>query len=382
MRRRVRIGLDARMVEQRFSGLGRYARALVARLPIVDPDSDYVVIHRPEVDPRALLAGDARAVAMEGWLDTPGALRSGPAIERLELDIYHALHHFLPLSLRGPRVCVTLHDLIWVEHAHLSYDHRLAWLRWPVTNAWGRATMWHAMRRADRVLAISGASLEAARRRYGIAAERATVVHHGVTLDQLQPGDVQAPPPGLGPDPERAAFLLCLGNTRPYKNVRAALHALARLPSELARLRLVISGRSDALASLRRLAGELGIAGRVVFTGMVDQHQLGWLYQHAIALVFPSLVEGFGLPVVEAMASGCPVIAADIPVLREIAGDAALAVDPRDPTSIADAAARLSRDPDLRRGLVERGRQRAARFSWERCARQTAEVYRQMVRGP
>jgi glycosyltransferase involved in cell wall biosynthesis len=146
--------------------------------------------------------------------------------------------------------------------------------------------------------------------------------------------------------------------------------------------RLVVTGRGDSTAELRHLARQLDIDDQVTFTGLVGHDELLTLLQGAVALVFPSLVEGFGLPVLEAMASGCPIVASNCPTLTEIAEDAALLCDPTSSDDFAAAMVRLLDDQPLRSRLRSRGIERAAGFTWARCAERTLGVYEALLGSP
>jgi glycosyltransferase involved in cell wall biosynthesis len=177
-------------------------------------------------------------------------------------------------------------------------------------------------------------------------------------------------------------YLLYVGTLHPRKNLVRLVQAFARLPALLSAagrptpgLQLVLAGRKgwlydDIFAQVRRL----DLEDRVILTGYVPDEDLPALLSAARAFVFPSLYEGFGLPVVEAMACGTPVVCANTSSLPEVAGDAALLVDPLDEGAIAAALARLLSDDDLHRELVDRGFRQAARFSWQRCAREALAV--------
>ena len=367
-----RIGLDARMVDTKESGLGRYARELARRLPVIDPADEYVIIKRPCMRDQALSESpNATEVLLDGWLDHPRNLLSGPGIDRLQLDLYHSLHHFLPPALGTARVVMTLHDLIWVEHAQLTFDDRHASFKWRANQVYGTATMWHALRRADHVIAISEHTAGRAAARFSVPRERLTVVHHGVDPCRFEPEE---------PRPEAAnPYLFSLGNSKPYKNLPVLVRALAIVLAQRPDVDLVIAGRGDSLESLTELARRLGVADHLHYTGMIDDKEVCRLFQGARALVFPSLIEGFGFPLVEAMAAGCPVITSDIPVIREIVGEAALRVDPTAPKDLATAILRVLDSPELRDQLRAEGRARARRFDWGHCAEQTLQVYRQVL---
>jgi glycosyltransferase involved in cell wall biosynthesis len=365
-----RIGLDARMIGSVPTGLGTYATELVRSLTRLDHSNTYVVIRRPDSAPPVTAAARVEDAIVAGDLDTPRNLVQGGAIARLKLDLYHSLHHFLPLSPAAPRIVMTLHDLIWLEHPELIKDGRFGAVHRTATHLFARFAMRHAVRRADHIIAISAHTRSRVRSYYGVDAQRVTVVHHGIDHQAFWPGDFV---------PGQRRYFLGVGNTRPYKNMANAVRAFAICAARDKDVRLLIAGRGDSVAILRPLADRLGIGRRVDFVGPLEQADLLALMHGATALVFPSLVEGFGLPVLEAMSAGCPVIGSRIPTVLEVAADAALACDPSRPDEFAAAMMRLLEDDDLRRDLVLRGCERAARFSWERCAAETLAVYQKVL---
>ncbi|HQE61702.1 MAG TPA: glycosyltransferase family 1 protein, partial [Candidatus Latescibacteria bacterium] len=172
-----------------------------------------------------------------------------------------------------------------------------------------------------------------------------------------------------------APFFLVVGNSKPNKNVARIVGAMALLVQKVPEVRLRIVGRGEGYRELRSQVDSLGLTQKVDFYGNVPDEELLDALQRAVALVFPSLVEGFGMPVLEAQAVGCPVITSDRGVLPETAGDAALFVDPYDAWDIARAMETLYRDLPLRESLVRKGRERATRFTWEETARKTRHVY-------
>jgi glycosyltransferase involved in cell wall biosynthesis len=365
-----RIGLDVRMIASVPTGLGTYATELARSLTRLDHSNTYVIIRRPEsVSPVASGAHVEDAV-VPGDIDTPRNLAQGPAISRLKLDLYHSLHHFLPLSLAGPRVVMTLHDLIWLEHPTLIKDGRLGAVHRTATHLFAKLAMRQAVHRADRIIAISGHTRDRLLHYFGFEAQRASVVHHGIDHQAFWPGDFV---------PGQRRYFLGVGNTRPYKNIATAVRAFAMCAARQPNLRLMIAGRGDSVTMLRPLADRLGVGRRVDFVGPLRHDDLLALMHGATALLFPSLVEGFGLPVLEAMSAGCPVIGSRIPTVLEVADGAALFCEPSKPDEFAEAMMRLLDDDDLRRDLVLRGCERAARFSWERCAAETLAVYQELL---
>ena len=363
------IGLDARAANRGPNGLGTYARGLIAKLAELDTVNSYIVIRRPDTGPPMAAGPRVREVEMPGDASTPNF---GHRVSRLGLDLYHSLHHFLPIGLRVPRIVVTLHDLIWLEHRDLIRGGPMGTVIRHVTHVYARQAMGGAVRRADRVVAISEYTRSRAIAYFGLDPSRIDVVHHGVAPDAFSSPHAATP--------EQPPYFLCLGNSRPYKNLPTAVRAFAACAADVPAARLVVTGRGDSTSELRALARQLGVLDRVTFTGLVEHDELLHLLHGATALIFPSLVEGFGLPVVEAMAAGCPVVASNCPTLVEVAGPAALLCDPSRPEEFAAAMRRLVADPTLGADLRRRGLAHAAGFTWTRCAEQTLAVYDALFR--
>ncbi|PMP77218.1 MAG: glycosyltransferase family 1 protein, partial [Chloroflexus aggregans] len=211
---------------------------------------------------------------------------------------------------------------------------------------------------------------------YGVDPNRITVVHLG-----LSPGFAPPTDPRSITEVQRrygllsCRYLLYIGTVQPRKNLRRVIEALAIVLAAGYDLDLVIAGKRGWLSEpIERCTVELGLTNRVHFTGYVADADLPALLAGAQAFVFPSLYEGFGMPVLEAMACGTPVITSTMSSLPEVAGDAALLVDPLDTNAIAQAIIRLCDDEDLRTDLRWRGLARVRRFTWEECARRTLEV--------
>ncbi len=173
-----------------------------------------------------------------------------------------------------------------------------------------------------------------------------------------------------------------VGHTKPYKNAPAALRAMARVTEKHRDVRLVFVGRGDNYAQLQQLAAHLGITAQILFYPQIDDiATLHALYHNAVALLQPSFTEGFGLPVIEAMQVGCPVIVANRGSLPEVAGPAGLLIDPTAPETLAHAMTQLLSTPSFRMQCIERGKTQAARFDWRATAQQTLAVYRSLHGG-
>jgi glycosyltransferase involved in cell wall biosynthesis len=255
---------------------------------------------------------------------------------------------------------------------HVVTVHDIGFLRFPERfRGWHRRMAIAGLERtrhAHRVLCISRHTADEMIRLAGFQARQLEVVHNGCDFHSASPGE---PPADFRPP---QTFFLFVGSLEPGKNLRllrdmyALAHAQGRpLPD------LVIVG-----ARFHGLAGEGAPPPGWHYLGHIPDPALVWLYRQARALLFPSKYEGFGLPIAEAMALGCPVICSPVSSLPEVAGDAAL-FPTQDPASYLDAASRLLEDTTLREDLIRRGTSQASRFTWDRCARETLQVYRQAL---
>ena len=288
---------------------------------------------------------------------------------RKRCDVVHGLANIVPLaSVRVPRV-VTLLDLIWIHHPD-AMDAR---------SRLGMRTLAPlCARRADRVIAISQAAKDDMVATLGLDPAGIDVTHLGIRdRDLAAPvaeGELRARLE-LGDGP----VVLCVAQKRAHKNLTGLIRALAALGRPEARL-VVPGSPTEHEDELRALASEFGVADQVRLPGWLEPGELEGLYQLAACFALASFEEGFGLPVLEAMRRGVPVACSDASSLPEVAGDAALLFDPRNPGDIARAIGRLLDEPELAAQLVERGRVRCAEFTWDRTAAATVEVYERAMR--
>jgi glycosyltransferase involved in cell wall biosynthesis len=236
----------------------------------------------------------------------------------------------------------------------------------------------HAARRADRVITVSEQTRRDLLRFFPVAPEKVETVYNGVepvffTSMSAEERDARLQRLGLEP-----GYLLFVANPKPHKNLERVLRALARAAAGVSGLLVCAGDPGPPSRPFRRLAAELGVGERVRFLGRVTPDELRALYQGARLLLFPSLYEGFGLPLVEAMASGTPVLTSNDGALAEIAGDAAELVDPRDVAAIAAGLIR-GLDPQRAAELSARGHERARSFDWRRSAASTLATYRRVL---
>ncbi|MEB2311826.1 MAG: glycosyltransferase family 1 protein [Sorangiineae bacterium] len=373
----VRVAVDARSVTSRRSGIGNYVEALLDELVPLAPDLDFLLLKNP--DRSAPLAAGARVEERV----FPGETKSvrtvfelGRALASARCELYHSPADLVPLGLSCPYV-VTIHDLMWLEARRLASSFlpvRLA------NGLWYTANITRAIRGARRVIAISEATAAAIGRVFPEHLAKVRVVRHGLDLARYDPS--RAGPRRLldGLVPPGVRFSLIVGQGSPYKNhagmVRAFVEAARNRPDE----RLVLVRRFSRVDfEMKRLLARPEVREKVLVVPFVSDEHLLALYRYARQVLFVSHYEGFGLPALEAMALGTPVLASTAPAVREVTGDGALHVASTDHAAMVAAIRRLSDDEALRDALTAAGRRRAATFSWRRAAEQTLAVYREAL---
>ncbi len=344
-------------------GIARYALELARRLPALAPDLTFMGLVAPEGLPRDLGALTpsiplrcARAGFLAPVLEQPMLLAD---LLELAPDIFHATSFSLP-GLWNGRLVATLHD---ANHLALPENYS------PIHSLYYRLIVGPRGKRASALLTVSEFSRDELARHLGLTPYRLQVIAPGVD-ERYQP-----PAPSEARDfiqrhrlPER--YLAAVGNPKAHKN----LGLLAKLAPRLSMPIVLLAGKGAAK--------ELGFPDSTVELAELPEEEMPLFYGAAEALLLPSRYEGFGLPALEAMAAGCPVVASNVSALPEVTGEAALLVPPEDPQAWAEAVLRLLRDDRLRKSLVEKGRERASRYTWDDCARRTLAVYRRVLEKP
>jgi glycosyltransferase involved in cell wall biosynthesis len=368
----MRIAIDARKLHD--FGIGTYIRNVLIGLARIDQQIEYIVLCRPG-DAEAIneLGANFRAVPETTKPYSIGEQVWIPLIlVRERVHLLHEPHYVLPPATRC-RSVVTIHDCI-----HLMFPQ---YLPGKLAHVYARTSMWSAVHKSDRILTVSEASKRDILRFFGIDGGKVEVIYNAIDERFLAP-----------PDEERMhqvreryqldhPFLLYIGNIKPHKNLERLIDAFGRVRANgLDDLRLVIIGDEiSKYPPLRQAVHRHRLDKYVRFLGFQPYDTLAAFYRLARAFVFPSLYEGFGLPPLEAMACGTPVVTSNVSSLPEIAGGAAILVDPYEPSSIAEGVTQAVSNETLRSELIDRGLARARDFSWSQSVAAIHRIYMEVL---
>ncbi len=371
----MRIGIDARKLHD--FGIGTYIRNLLRELARLDQSTEFVLLCRPEdvAVVRELGENFRPVIERAGNYSIAEQFKVPLALRREGVTLFHAPHYVLP-PLVHCRSVVTIHDCI-----HLMFPQ---YLPNRLAVHYARGSMARAAKHATRVLTVSESSKTDIMRFFGTDPSKIDVIYNA--FDERF---------GIEPREEDVVrvreryqlhdeFVLYAGNVKPHKNLERLIDAFHLVRSRgLDHLKLVMIGDDiSKYASLRRAVHHYQLHKYVRFLGYLPEETLAVMYRLAGVFVFPSLYEGFGLPPLEAMISGTPVVTSNVSSLPEVAGDAAQLVDPYDPEAIADGIYRVLTDVDLRRDLRRKGLVRARQFSWESSVRRVREIYGEVANLP
>lgn len=370
----MKIGIDLRLVYHRQAGISWYALRLLQALAAIDGDNDYILLqHRKQNDP--LIEAPNFEVAtlltpvhsrFEQW---PLSIETG----LLGLDLIHSPDFIPPLHNRIPAV-ITVHDLAFIHYPNFVTTDAARY--------YGQIEL--AIRRANRIIAVSNSTRADLVKLLGAPESKISVIHEAAdpfyqpiaraeALRTLQEAGITVP----------EQFILAVGTIEPRKNLGTLLRAYHHLQGDYGvRVPLVFAGeRGWLFDDILAFVEDSGLEESTIFLGKVDNAVLRALYNLATLLVHPAFYEGFGLPPLEAMACGTPVLCSNAGSLPEVVGDAALLVPPEDVECWTVSIQRLLQDAELREELGAKGRNRAQQFSWKKAAIQTLAVYKQAITG-
>jgi len=365
------IGIDVRIVHYARGGISNYVLHLLGALALLDTDTDYYVLHSRK-DHNPLLPGP-NFCPVACWTPSHHRLERramGIEVARLGLDLLHS-PDFIPPASGYRRSVITVHDLNFLYYpqfltaeSHRYYNQQIEW----------------AVRRADHILADSHATKSDLISMLKVPPEKVTVVHLAAdsTFRPSPETEVRRVAARYGLEP---GYLFFVGTLEPRKNLPGLLQAYRLLLNEevTAAPLVLVGGKGWLYDEVFERVEALRLTERVRFLHDVPDADLVGLYNGASVLAMPSFYEGFGLPALEAMACGTPVVVAERASLPEVVGEAGLLVNPDDPADIARALARVLTEEPLRARVRELGLAQAARFTWEETARKTLAIYRRVL---
>jgi glycosyltransferase involved in cell wall biosynthesis len=372
---RKRIGIDARFYGPVGKGLGRYTQEVVDAVTRLDQENEYVVFLGKEnfnefesSDPRV-----KKVLANVRWYTVAEQIIMPILIKKEKIDLMHFPHFNVPL-LTPCRFVVTIHDLILTKHP-TERATTLGPSTYKLKN-WGyRTVINHAVKAAKTIIAVSSYTKADIVAQFKVIPDKVKVIYEGVA-ERLQ-ADARA-------DDKKVIFrynihkpyLLYVGNAYPHKNLEGLIEIFAKIKEKHKDLQLVLVGKRDYFYDrLIKQAQNNRYKEDILFPGFVPDFDLVSLYKEAEAYVFPSFFEGFGLPALEAMQHGSPVISSQATCLPEVLGEAAIYFNPEDKTNFVLALDQVLNNKELRQKLIMAGRNQVKLYSWQRCARETIAVY-------
>ncbi len=372
------VGIDIRRAGP--FGVGTYTKNLVQSLLRVAPENEYVLIGRREhLEQLGPLSGNVRLEVYERRYNARWShLEYGLVVYRLGVDVFHMPHRWVPLTTPSPYVA-TLHDLNNILYPDEDASRYMQRIR--------LATLGRGLRRAERVIAVSEATKKDAVKRLAVPEEKIRVVYDAVDEQVSQPVKEQERRTTLERYSITDPFILYAGRIQIHKNVPRLIEAFAVVKSKLENhwkfhnLRLIIIGDDiSAFPNVRHTVMRTRMQDSVRFLGFVPIETLRVFYACATAFLFPSLYEGFGLPPLEAMAHGTPVVTSNESSLPEAVGQAAILVNPENVFDIARGLEQVLVDDDRRAELRRRGFEQLRKFSWDESAKKVVEIYHEAAR--
>ena len=374
----MRIGLDARLYGPIGKGVGRYSEKLIENLEKIDQQNEYFVFLSKEnfAFYKPQNPNFHKVLAPYPWYSFREQFFFPRLLQKFRLDLVHFLHFNVPLFYPG-KFLVTIHDLVHYlpRKQVLSRNRFIYWFK----KIGYHLVIQHNVKRAEKVITVSHFSRDQILRFTTANPSKIKVIYEAADF-----------PPRISKEKQEVEFLkevpylLYVGNAFPHKNLNRLLQAFKITHSflDIPKLSLVLVGALDSyFKKLKEFSEQIGIDKSVIFTGRVNEAELKWLYEHALAYVFPSLIEGFGLPGLEAMAYGLPVVSSNAGPLPEIYSEAALYFNPEDIIDLAKKITRIVQGQNLREELIKKGFEQIKKYSWQKTAKETLEVYQSLLTG-
>ncbi len=370
----MRIGIDARLLDE--SGVGRYIRNLLNQLGKLDHENEYFIfLLKKDFDSLRSLSQYSNFQKVETnipWYTLKEQTQFPKILNKYNLDLVHFPHFNVPINYKRKYI-VTIHDLI---HQHFAMQRASTHGRliYKFKQLGYKFIFSKALKNSDKILTPSEFVKKQLIKEWKVKSEKIVVTPEGVEQDLvnlskkinqektgkiLQKFNIQPP------------FLFYVGNAHPHKNVEGLIEAFLKLRQSYQYIQLVLSGKDHYFWQKIK---QKNINSNIIYTGFINDEELAALYKSTVCYVVPSFEEGFGIPLLEAMALGCPIASSNKGSLPEVGGDACEYFDPGDSKDMANAIMRVINDKKLRGRLVANGSRRVRQFSWEKLARQTLDV--------
>ena len=373
----MRVGIDARFVGPQGTGLGKYTEKLIVNLAKIDGISSYFIfLKKSNWDYLKLPKNFTKVLADVPWYSLEEQYKMPAIFSTQNLDLLHVPHFNVPISLKG-KFIVTIHDLI-----HHKFSEYAATTKNPIIFKLKRfaykKVITHAVKKCAKILTPSNYVKDEIVKIFEINPDKIVVTYEAAEEEYFinrEPSTVNRQP-----------FLIYVGNAYPHKNLEKLLDAVqllnknpTSLPSHKSINLIIVCPRDVFSQRLNHQIKERNLTKFVEVKGYLSSGELVTLFEKASAYVFPSLSEGFGIPGLNAMAVGLPVVASDIPVLKEVYGDAALYFNPHEAQDIAAKIAKVITSRKTKLDLILEGREQVKKYSWQKMVRQTLKVYEEVV---
>lgn len=377
------IGIDARFYGPVGKGLGRYTQEIVDGLIKLDQENQYIIFLSPENFAQFKLPNEriSKVLIKARWYSLAEQIVLPFLIWQKKIDLMFFPHFNVP-AFCPTRFLVTIHDLILTKFP-TQHASTLNYFFYTLKN-WGyKLIIWLAIKRSQAILTVSEFTCSDILTQFKVKSEKVKVIYEGVANLNLVNLKILSSDVVLKKYNIQKPFLLYVGNVYPHKNLEKFIDSFSRLISqkEYQNLKLVLVGKHDYFynrlknfAFEKQLYSENNKNNKVIFTGFVPDNELNILFQEALTYVFPSLYEGFGLPPLEAMAQGCPVISSNQASMPEILGEAAFYFNPSSLEETQKSVIEIIKNENLRHLLIQKGREQVKKYSWDRCANETFEI--------
>ena len=368
----MKIVIDGRMYNE--SGIGRYLRNLISKLQEFERENNYYILHLKKDYEKIIYRKNFQKVLADfKWYTISEQIKLPKILNNIKPDLVHIPHFNTPIFWNGKFV-VTIHDLI---HQHFSMDRSTAHgpLIYKFKNIGYKRVFNHAIKKSMKILTPSQFVKKQMKREWGIEGSKIVVTPEAVDdkfdaialkMNQEEVEEI------LGKLKIKNPYLFYVGNAHPHKNIDGLIKAFLKLKDKQKNLHLVLSGQDNFF--WKKIKSKFQDKN-IIYTGFVSDEELVVLYKNAAVYVEPSFEEGFGIPILEAFACGCPVVSSNAGSLKEVGGEAAIYFNPNDIGDMVNKILKVLGNGNLRKTLVEKGKKRVKLFNWKKMAEQTLEVY-------